>query len=169
VKRKLSILFIGIVVINLFGVYLGYLLQQIQLHTQMSRILSQMPDNKLEKITLSITAYKHLQTVPDEVRVNGEMYDVKHSEVQGDSIVLFAKHDGKETDLIEGFLSFIEEDESETKGSKVTPAPVQQDFVLPATLLNISSSTNTKIVQLYNTVLLNTCMPVACPPPDTQA
>jgi hypothetical protein len=82
--------------------------------------LRELPEEKLEKITISKNDIGKLDSDQKEIELNGKMYDIAKVVKQGDDFIIYALPDKSEDDL----LSFLDELVRQSNNDK-KPIPSQ--------------------------------------------
>ncbi len=85
-------------------------MQQYAAQLEMQHLLND-EEADFENIILSISDYQNSKVKKDEIAVNGNMYDVKSSEIIGDSINLLVINDKKEKKIVERINDFTNNSE----------------------------------------------------------
>lgn len=101
-KRHLSILFLGIFILNLSGVYFLFKVEQAYIRRSIKReIKAGIPEDELHLFKLLRSDYQKLNWIrPDaEFRSGKRMFDVVRSVEDGDSIHLYCVNDVEEAAL----------------------------------------------------------------------
>jgi len=99
VKRAYAVLILAILLANSGGFYIYYIVHLQQIKSEMREGLHDLPDHKLEVLTLTPNEYKEAQVDDHEIKVNGKMYDIARTETLRGSVKIFCVHDEKEDDL----------------------------------------------------------------------
>ncbi|MBM3178008.1 MAG: hypothetical protein FJZ78_08385 [Bacteroidetes bacterium] len=94
-----------LMVANLAGFYVYFLFRLEVIHEESRAALFKNTAESFERFDLTRQAYENALVEENEVRLNDRMYDVAKMEFTGDRVILYARHDAAEDDL----LLFIQE------------------------------------------------------------
>lgn len=140
-----------------------------QIRKEMKAILKNLPEDKLQKISLSLAQYEVAKKDEDEeIEWLDDMYDVAKVEFQINQVVVFALRDEAETNLIAFFEKVVS---LASKDHRSPPAPLMQYmsliFTLPADLLpqDLAPSLTKQHFTQYNRHLLPVDREIHSPPP----
>jgi hypothetical protein len=101
----------------------------------MKAALASLPEDKLQKITLSLAQYEKAKKDENEIEWHGEMYDVAKVKFVASHVIVFALHDEAETNLIAFFEKVVH---MTSQDNQAPPSALLQYlalvFTLPATL-----------------------------------
>jgi hypothetical protein len=87
------------------GVYLYFGVRLFQIRTEMRAALKDLPQEKLEKFSMSQQEFNNVLMDEHEIKVDGRMYDIARVEQDHQLIIVYALHDEAEDNL----LSFLDE------------------------------------------------------------
>ena len=119
-KKLLAIGFLSFFALQFAGFYGYFGIRLIAIRKEMKAVLSSLPEEKLERITISANEFAQVNLEEGEIELNGKMYDIAKIKKQGDSYVLFALHDESEDSL----LSLLDE-MLKRSGNDKKPVPSQ--------------------------------------------
>ena len=129
-KKIIFILFLTVLIFNIFQFQLIFKGYQIILKKQAKICLKNMPD---EEMDLLIFTYADLKNgIPfeiihnDEILYNGEMYDIKKIEHKSSQVVLFGFHDVNEKQWIQYWKNILASDSAETDWQSTLFTQIQQ-------------------------------------------
>jgi hypothetical protein len=104
-KRILSIAVLILLMVHFIGFYVYFATRQFQIHQQMREHIAQLPDHQLEIFKFTRGQYQRVRVNDSEIKVDGKMYDHSSPQWEGDHVILHARHDEAEDNLI----AFLEE------------------------------------------------------------
>ena len=173
-QKATAYLLTALILLNLFGGYTAFILEQGAIKTEMQLSTMQTQTANLREIlSFSKSAFSQLAFTDNgkELQLDGKLYDVVSISHNGDKVYVTLEYDSKETRLIEGFSgSFGQQQEKEQNSSplKNILSHFQQDYVAANTpVLNSGNTT----LQGYN--ILNRMFPCSsfvantlAPPPQ---
>ncbi|MEQ9592505.1 MAG: hypothetical protein RLN86_07905 [Cyclobacteriaceae bacterium] len=138
-KKVLSILILSAMCVHLAGFYAYFVVRQNQIRQEMRETIGTLPHEDFERFVFTKDEYNKIRVNDHEVRINGQMYDHSTPIFEGDKIVLLARHDEAEDNLISFFQELIE---STTQDEKPIPSQLttflsltfitQPDLLLPS-------------------------------------
>lgn len=99
-KRIISILLVCILVINLAGFYIYFVVRLVELRMEMRQELALLPSDQLEKVIVPLDKFKPSWLAELEMKWNGKMYDIARIEADANGFVVYALHDATEDDLL---------------------------------------------------------------------
>lgn len=82
------------------------MVRQAQIHQEMRQEIASLPADEFEIFELSIEEYQKIKVNNHEVKIDGKMYDHSAPKLENGKIILYAKHDQAEDNLI-SFLSEV--------------------------------------------------------------
>ncbi len=91
---------------NVVGGYFYFTFRALQIKHEMRALLSTLPDDELEIITLSTAAFNRVKVDVHEIKVDGKMYDIARIESAGDTLHVYCVHDEAEDNLL-AFLDSV--------------------------------------------------------------
>lgn len=132
----------------------------------MRETIGELPADQFEVFTLTQEEYLLVRVNDHEVKIDGKMYDHSAPSFEEGKVILYAKHDQAEDNLI-GFLNEVVNNTS--RDQKPVPAQLLTFFSLtfihqPSLVLNPVFKLENLFV-LYSDNLLNQNYPVESPPP----
>jgi len=146
--------------------YVYFIARLSSIRMEMREQLKSLPVHELTLLTLSESDYERAKVDDHEVKVDDKMYDIAWIERKGSKVLVYAKHDEAEDNL----LSFLGEMLHRSANDK-KPVPNQiiqlltLDFVLIEDKLPENSCINITHYYCYKTVLYNYCLLIDAPPP----
>jgi hypothetical protein len=103
-KRWLSILLLSFILANVAGFYVYFIFRLKEIRSEMRAALKHLPEEKLQRISMTHAQYFTAQEETNEIEWQGFMYDVARVQTTADSVLVFALRDEAETNL----LSFMQ-------------------------------------------------------------
>jgi hypothetical protein len=148
-RKFLSISLLLILLLNLFGFYVAFKLQQDKISEEMSGLIK---DNKGHQKVLSLTLkdYAELNWTQRgrEFRMNDRLYDVAKIETSGKYVRVYVEDDEQETQLVSNFISTVQQ-----QSEKNTSSPLKtllehflKDFTASDTNVIVHPARKTAIV-----------------------
>jgi len=166
VKKIVSIVILSVVLMHLIGFYVYFVVRQGQIRQEMRESIGLLPSEEFETFILTDEEYLQVRVNDHEVKINGRMYDHSKPKFENGKVILFARHDEAEDNLI-GFLTEVVNSSSQDK----RPVPSQLFSFFSLTFisqiplaLNTTLETTTHL-SFYSTYYLNHSIPVESPPP----
>lgn len=110
----IAITFIAVVLLNLFGFYMAFIMNRNEIRREMQQHLRQADKDELTVMTMSREEYDKLVWVKEnrEFRLNGRMFDVEEVQIADDQVILYVEEDHKETRLNDDFASAMSDKDS---------------------------------------------------------
>ncbi|HEY5691912.1 MAG TPA: hypothetical protein VIS49_10675 [Cyclobacteriaceae bacterium] len=105
-RKIISIIALSIFLTHLAGFYIYFVVRQAQIHQEMRQEIASLPADEFEIFELSIEEYQKIKVNNHEVKIDGKMYDHSAPKLENGKIILYAKHDQAEDNLI-SFLSEV--------------------------------------------------------------
>ncbi len=165
-KRITSIVVLTVLLTHLIGFYVYFVVRQGQIRQEMRESIGSLPDEEFETFVFTPEEYQKIKVNDFEVKIDGKMYDHSAPKFEDGKVILFARHDKDEDDLI-SFITNIVNSSNEDK----KPVPSQLFSFFSLTYLSPTSLTlniSTDRVELfchYSSDLLTQSFPVESPPP----
>lgn len=132
----------------------------------MREMIGQLPDEAFETFVFTKAEYQRIRVHDHEVKINGKMYDHSTPQIENDKVILHARHDEAEDNLI-GFLKAVVS--TATNDSEEVPSQITSfytlDFIPPHTLHIPLAKRFAKRFCNYNYKILTAQFPVELPPP----
>lgn len=169
-KKGFSIVLLSLLFLQVGGGYVYFVARLSSIRTEMREQLKTLPDHELTLLTLSESDYKKAKVDDHEVKVEGQMYDIARVERRDGKVLIFAKHDEAEDNL----LSFLQEMLHRSANDK-KPVPNQfiqlltLDFVLTENDLPDNSSVNIMHSSGYTIAVYGYPAPIDSPPPKNNS
>ncbi len=153
--------------INSAGFYLYYFVQMRQIRLEMKAKLRSLPPDQLEALVLSLTDFNCARVEEHEIRVDGRMYDIARTIMDGDSVRVFCIHDEKEDNLL-ALLNDVIGKPMERRST--LPEPVLQfiamNFVMFSQSFEFVRSAGPSLpVEIYGDLPLSRDGDIPTPPP----
>lgn len=104
-KKGYGIVLLSLLFLQFGGGYVYFVGRLSSIRMEMREQLKTLPDHELTLLTLSESDYKKSKVDDHEVKVEGKMYDIARIERKNGTVLIFAKHDAAEDNL----LSFLQE------------------------------------------------------------
>jgi hypothetical protein len=165
-----AVFLLGIILLNLFGFYLSFFVSKGCVKMQVAKRMNTVRRSALEQFEFSFADYKQLARPDgdeDELLINGAMYDVKSTEVKAGKVVVYAKRDTAETNLIAKFLTVFDNgSSSDNEDSDLLIKVMQQDFVWEYTPIVINTSGAVNHFDLFDFIFSTRTGDHLTPPPD---
>jgi len=100
VKKIIGIAFLGILLLQVAGSYVYFVVRLSAIRQEMREELKHKPDEHLTLLTLSADEYRKAKVNDHEVKVNGKMYDIARIVVKDKKVLVYALHDEAEDNLL---------------------------------------------------------------------
>ena len=151
---------------HLIGFYAYFVVRQNQIRQEMRESIGLIPTEEFETFVLSEEEYHLIRINDHEVKIDGRMYDHSVPKFKNGKIILHAKHDKDEDNLISLLNEVVN---SASKDKKPVPSQLFNffglTFVPPATLAINDVCTTFKLLDHLKVDLLNQSYPIESPPP----
>lgn len=125
-----------------------------------------LPDEEFETFIVTLEEYQKIRVNDFDVKIDGKMYDHSRPKFENGKIILLARHDKGEDDLI-SFLTEIVNSAEEDKDS--VPSQLLSFFSLtylsPRPLLLAASTDQKELFDCYHSILLTPHLTIESPPP----
>jgi hypothetical protein len=153
VKKLISIAFLSILLLQVAGSYVYFVVRLTAIRQEMREELKHKPDEQLTLLTLSDDEYRKAKVNDHEVKVNQKMYDIARIVVQNDKVLVYALHDEAEDNLLALLHEMVTRSSKDKK-----PVPSQLIQLLTLMFLPIEDQPikNSKIVSSHNTAYSET-------------
>src|SRR5688572_20541555 len=125
-KRLLSYFILAIFLAHFAGFYVYFAVQLKQVRKEMRAKLKELPSEELELIILSPAEYQSAKVEDDEIKVDGNMYDIAWVEIKEEKVFVHCLHDSAEDNL----LAFLNKILSQPLKDKDVPTGVLQFWSL---------------------------------------
>lgn len=151
---------------HLVGFYAYFVVRQAQIRQEMREKIGSLPSDQLEIFELSLEEYQKIKINDHEVRIDGKMYDHSTPKFEKGKIILFAKHDQAEDNLI-SLLSEI----ANRAANDNQPVPsslmnfLSLQFIPVSTLQMFSPCESINMTDNYHANLVWQYYPIDAPPP----
>lgn len=165
-KKITSIIILTALLTHLIGFYVYFVVRQGQIRQEMRESIGMLPDEEFETFVFTMEVYQKIKVNDHEVKIDGKMYDHSTPRFEDGKVVLFARHDKDEDNLI-SFISKIVNSSSEDK----QPVPSQLlsffslTYLSPEPLLLTVSEEGADLIDSYLLHDINRYFPVESPPP----
>lgn len=126
-KKTISIILVAILLVHLVGFYVYFVVRLGELRMVMRHELALLPHQQLEKIILPLHAFKLSWLTEREMEWKGKMFDIARIEKHADRLVVYARHDKAEDNLL-AFITRVIDISSHDKNP--APGVVVQFFTL---------------------------------------
>jgi hypothetical protein len=168
--QRIQVVFLLFIVLTIaIGNSVTFFAQRAMVRNQVKKSLKAQKLKSAQTFRFSKAEYNELQKFENnkEFLMNGGMYDIVALKTVQDSVLLLAFYDHKETSLLEKFLGFFKEQNSDQPASKSIAFKFSfSDFIdakfLFQTLLNYQFFN----LHLKNTEELSAFCTLQSPPPD---
>ncbi len=129
-----SLFLTSLILLNLFGFYAVFMVQQQEIREEMSEAVKvkRAADSQVFHLTLTQLARLNWTVAGKEFTMNGHLYDVIGLKQSGNRIELTAASDACETELVSNFLSLFSQQQEKDQSSsplKTFISHFQQDYV----------------------------------------
>ena len=104
-----SISLLLILLLNLFGFYVAFIVKQDVIQREMSELVKDKKQTAHQVVTLCKHDFENIKWITEgkEFRLKGKLYDVSKIEFLNGVVKLFVEEDSLETNLVEDFISII--------------------------------------------------------------
>jgi hypothetical protein len=136
VKKVIGIAFFCILLLQVAGSYVYFMVRLAGIRQEMREQLKNKPDEELTLLKLTQEEYKISRVEDHEVKVNGRMYDIARITVKDNHVLVYALHDEAEDNLL-AFLNEMVDRSSKDK----KPVPPQLLNLLTLQFVIIETST----------------------------
>lgn len=126
-KKYTAILVLSLLLVHLAGFYVYFVVRLGEVRMEMRKKLADMPETRLEVITIPRESFKASWLEELEMKWQGRMYDIARVEVSMETVRVFCLHDEDEDGLVSFISSVIE---TSRQDKKETPGTVIQFFSL---------------------------------------
>jgi len=135
VKKIIGIVFLNILLLQIAGSYVYFIVRLTGIRHEMREQLKQKPDEELTLLTLTRDEYKKSKVNDREVKVNGKMYDIARIAIRNNQVLVYALHDEAEDSLLTLLNEMVERSSKDKK-------PVPSQLIQLLTLQFITSQTH---------------------------
>lgn len=166
-KKGFGFVLLTLLLLQVGGGYVYFIVRLSSIRVEMREQLKTLPEQELTLLTLTESDYKKVKVDDHEVKVEGKMYDIARIERRNGRVLVFAKHDEAEDNL----LSFVQEIlHRSASDKKPVPHSVIQlltlDFVLIENELPKNCSVSITHASGYSKALYNYFPRIDSPPPQ---
>ncbi len=166
-----AIVLLSILSLNLFGFYISFFVSRSCIKNEVAKSMTSIRSSSLEQFEFSVAEFNGLSRPDgddDEVVINGAMYDVKSTEFKADKIIVYAKKDIAETNLISKFLAtFGNESGADNGAAELLLKLLQQDFIIDNFTFHVADVRVLTSYQLVSVILISHVGDQLTPPPDS--
>jgi len=166
VKKAVSIVVLTVLLTHLIGFYVYFVIRQAQIRQEMRESIGYLPNEEFETFVFTLEEYQKIKVNDFEVKIDGKMYDHSAPKFEDGKVILFARHDKDEDDLI-SFITNIVNSSNEDK--KPVPSQLLSFFNLtylsPLQLTLPVLSNKIQSFDRYQSSLLTLYLSVESPPP----
>lgn len=167
-KKIVSFLILSVFLTHFVGFYAYFVVRQSQIRHEMRATIGSLPNDQFEVFELEIEAYQKIKVNEHEVKIDGKMYDHSSPKIENGKIILFAKHDKAEDNLLSFLNEVINRAEND---SKPTPSVLMNfltlNFISANPLQIFASKESDKLFDNFTANLIGQHYPVAFPPPES--
>lgn len=166
VKRIATIFFLGLLVLQVAGCYVYFMVRLSAIRTEKRAELKLLPDSALTVLTLTPAEFKQARVEEHEVKVAGKMYDIARIKLREGLVHVYGIHDEAEDNL----LSFLNELVKRSTNDK-KPIPEQLvnllalEFLLEINSLPVNCSQPITHQSIYQNVISTVFHNSETPPP----
>lgn len=165
-KKITSIIVLVVLLTHLIGFYVYFVVRQGQIRQEMRESIGSLPDEEFETFVFTLEEYQKIKVDGFEVKIDGKMYDHSAPKFENGKVILFARHDKDEDDLISFITNIINSADEDKK-----PVPSQLlsffslTFLSPYQLTFTVSQDEIQLFDCYHSNLLTQYFLVESPPP----
>lgn len=163
-----SIFFLLVLMVNLFGFYFAFTIQQSEIQNEM---VCKLQAKHHQILSLSKAEFEKIVWLDDEkeMRFNGKLYDVSRIETSNNTVKLFVEEDEMETKLVDDFVSMFSSQADKTTNSspiKILLQHFMQEFTC-TTSITIFHPSFSFVALIEKNFLFNSFITIGqSPPPD---
>lgn len=99
-KRSTSILLLAAILVHLIGFYVYFVVRLGQIRSEMRENIALLSLEEMQVFELTTDEYESVRVNEHEVKINGRMYDHATPRLEKGMVILYAKHDEAEDDLL---------------------------------------------------------------------
>ncbi|HRW98583.1 MAG TPA: hypothetical protein P5280_03795 [Cyclobacteriaceae bacterium] len=99
-KRTTSILLLAAILVHLIGFYVYFMVRLGQIRSEMRENIALLSPDEMQVFELTPDEYNSARENDHEVKINGRMYDHATPRVENGMVILYAKHDQAEDNLL---------------------------------------------------------------------
>lgn len=105
----IAISFIAVLMLNLFGFYIAFIMNRHEIRKEMQQSLTDSDKENLSVISMSREEFENIvwEKKNKEFRMNDRMFDVEKMEMADDYVTLYVEEDTKETQLVDDFAATV--------------------------------------------------------------
>lgn len=167
-KKTFSAILLSLLLLQAAGCYVFFFTRLMAIRMEMREQLKFLPDHELTVLTLTTEEFKKAKVNDHEVKVNGHMYDIARIVTKTNQVLVYAKQDEAEDNL----LSFLDEIvKRSTHDKKPVPSQLLQwltlVFVSPENCLPQNKSIEINHASHY-VALASSHIPIIESPPPQQ-
>lgn len=166
VKKTIVILFLNILLLQVAGSYVYFIVRLSGIRNEMREQLKHKPDEELTLLTLTSQEFRKAKVDDHEVKVNGKMYDIARIFVKNDKVLVYALHDEAEDNLLALLNEMVKRSSNDKK-----PVPSQLIQLLTLIFVPVESLSlqNSSTIFIYSTAYSETLLSffsiIDSPPP----
>jgi hypothetical protein len=167
VKKTFSAILLSLLLLQAAGCYVFFFTRLMAIRIEMREQLKFLPDHELTLLTFTAAEFKNAKVNDHEVKVNGHMYDIARIVTKKNQVLVYAKQDEAEDNL----LSFLNEIVKRSTHDK-KPVPSQLlhwltlVFVSPENCLPQNKWTEVNHTSVYMTLVSDHIHSIESPPPQ---
>lgn len=166
-KKTISFAILSVFLIHLIGFYAYFVVRQLQIKQEMREAISSLSADQFEIFEFTIDVYQKVKVNDHEVSIDGKMYDHGSPKIENGKVILYAKHDAAEDNL----LSFMAEVVNRhTNDSKPVPSVLSSfltlHFITEEPLQISFLKRNVKQFSVVATNIISLYYPIESPPPQ---
>ena len=173
-RRFIPISLVALILLNVFGFYISFLLKKDCIRTEMAELIKGESDENLQAITFSKTDFDKIDwTIKGkEFRKNGKLNDVAKIEVLANTIKVYVLEDSQENDLVADFTSTVQQQSEKDQGNSPLKVLLQQflnEFTPHQNVLSLypPQQSLSTISQSTESCLLSFITELQSPPPQS--
>jgi len=150
-----GIFLIGLVLVNLSGFYIAFVLKQADIRQEMAANITRTSNEHRQTLKFDNSEFSKLLFNDDgkEFTLDGKLYDVVSIEHAGNHVNVVVEYDSKETNLVEIFDSVFNGQQNNDQNSapvKSIISHIQQDYVVSLQAFKLTSIGNDAVCHLLN-------------------
>jgi predicted nucleic acid-binding protein len=166
VKRLVGIIFLSILLLQVAGSYVYFMVRLAGIREEMREQLKHKPDEQLTLLTLTSEEYRKAKADDHEIDINGKMYDIARMVVLDDRVLVYALHDEAEDNLLALLGEMVKRT---SKDKKPVPSQLIQlltlQFVIIENKISLLDGVFVNHITSCNITFLSFISGIESPPP----
>lgn len=164
-KKSAALLFLTIFLVGLLGPYAYFAVRLRDIRREMRADLKNRPAHELEVLQMNAVDFKAALVGDDEVKVNGQMFDIAHIEKKGTEVFVYCLHDEDEDSLLTLIDGVLRNASRDKKGSPLPLAGFISTLGDSPSISNLFPHDNDASCTRYLRTLSDSFLAVIAPPP----